>query len=168
MCPVKRTLLAAMMLIISLSVSAQRSGRTGDPTLNKGEGLEKTREDLSKMRNQNQNKNSREVDVYMFAASFSLLDSVIYISDIQKVDNVIVNNKWFIKERSAYESQFTDHISVDLNESQLTSLYYSEKPKKIQKSRARLIKRNAKKNGFYLIQVSDFKFVNPVSDNQQD
>lgn len=166
--PIKRTVLAALMLIFTLSVSAQRSGRTGDPTLNKGEGLEKTRADLSKMRNQNQNKNSRLVDVYMFAASFSLLDSVIYISDIQKVDNVIVNNKWFIKERSTFESQFTDHISADLNESQLTSLYYSEKLKKMQKSRARLIKRNAKKNGFYLYQVSDFKFVNPVSEDQQD
>ena len=77
--PITKTFLAAMMLMLSLSASAQRSGRTGDPTLNRGEGLEKTRADLSQMRTQSQNKNSRQVDVYMFATSFSLLDSVSFL-----------------------------------------------------------------------------------------
>ena len=61
-----RAFLATALLLISLSVSAQRSGSTKDPTLNRGEGLEMTRSDLDKMRNQNQDKNSKKVDIYMF------------------------------------------------------------------------------------------------------
>lgn len=156
-----RSALLTTFLLISLSLSAQRSGRTKDPTLNKGEGLEMSRTDLDKMRNQSQNKNARQVDVYMFAASFSLLDSVLYVSEIQKVDDVTVNNKWFIKQRAEYESQFTDHIGAGDNESLLTSLYYSEKPKRINKRRSNLIKRNAKKNRFLLVNVQGFSFSDP-------
>jgi len=160
----KPTILAAF-LILSLTVSAQRSGRTGDPTLNKGEGLERTRNDLDKMRNQNQDKNARQLNLYMFGASFSLLDSVLYISEISEVDDVIVNNKWFIKDRSSFESQFTDRVKTDNDDSMLTSVYFSEKEKKVAKRRSRLVKRNAKKNKFLLIKVSDFTFSRPSENN---
>lgn len=160
----KPTIMAAF-LILSLTVSAQRSGRTGDPTLNKGEGLERTRNDLDKMRNQNQDKNARQLNLYMFGASFSLLDSVLYISEISEVDDVTVNNKWFIKDRSSFESQFTDRVKTDNDDSMLTSVYFSEKEKKVAKRRSRLVKRNAKKNKFLLIKVSDFTFSRPSENN---
>ena len=121
-----------------------------------------SRKDLNKMRNQNQNKNARQVDVYMYAASFSLLDSVLYVTDIQFVKDVTVNNKWFIKDRLVFEKQFTDFVAGDgLNESFMTSLLFSEKEKQLVKKRARLIKRNKKKNGFRLNEVSEFKFTKP-------
>lgn len=163
-----RPALLTTLLLVSLSLSAQRSGRTNDPTLNKGQGLEMTRSDLDKMRNQNQDKNSRQVDIYMFAASFSLLDSVLYISEIQKVDNVTVNNKWFVKKRADYEAQFTDHISIGEDDSLLTSLYYSEKSKKITKRRSNLIKRNAKKNRFLIVPVQGFSFSDPSPAESSD
>ena len=165
---VTKPALLATFLLLSLSLAAQRSGRTKDPTLNKGEGLEMTRSDLDKLRNQNQNKNARQVDVYMFAASFSLLDSVLYVSDIQKVNDVVVNNRWFIKQRSEYESQFTTHIGAGDEESLLTSLYYSEKLKKITKRRSALIKRNARKNRFLLINVQGFSFSKPSLPDSSD
>lgn len=162
---VLKPILTATLLLVALSLSAQRSGRTQDPTLNKGEGLEKTRSDLDKMRNNNQDKKSRNVDLYMFAASFSVLDSVLYVSEVQKVNDVIVNNKWFVKERAAFEEQFTERVRIGDDESLLTSLYFSEKSKKVIKSRARLIKRNSKKNKFSLIEVSGFSFSNPQSES---
>lgn len=162
---VLKPILTATLLLVALSLSAQRSGRTQDPTLNKGEGLEKTRSDLDKMRNNNQDKKSRNVDLYMFAASFSVLDSVLYVSEVQKVNDVIVNNKWFVKERAAFEEQFTERVRIGDDESLLTSLYFSEKSKKVIKSRARLIKRNGKKNKFSLIEVSGFSFSNPQSES---
>ena len=70
-----------------------------------------SRKDLAKMRNQKQDKNSRQVDVYMFATSFSILDSILYVSDIQLVNDVTVNNKWFIKERLVFEKQFADFVT---------------------------------------------------------
>ena len=156
-----KPIVAAAFLVLSLPLYAQRSG-TKDPTLNRGEGLEMTRSDLDKMRNQSQDKNSRQVDIFMFASSFSLLDSVLYVSEIQKLENVTVNNKWFVKERAAFEKQFTDYVRSGYNESQLTSIIFAEKIKKVERRRARLIKRNAKTNGFTLIEVSGFSFSNPT------
>lgn len=160
-----KPILTATLLLVSLSISAQRSGRSQDPTLNRGEGLEMSRSDLDKMRNNNQDKKNRNVDLYMFAASFSVLDSVLYVSDVQKVDNVSVNNKWFVQERAAFEQQFTDHVRTGADESLLTSLYFSEKSKKAIKSRTRLIKRNSKKNKFALVEISGFSFSNPSSES---
>ena len=162
-----RPVLTAALLLFTLSVSAQRSGRAQDPTLNKGEGLSVSRKELNKMRNQNQDKNARQVDVYMYAASFSLLDSAIYVSDIQLVKDVTVNNKWFIKDRLVFEKQFTDYASGnDMNESFMTSLLFSEKEKQLIKKRNRVIKRNKKKNGFKLYEISDFKFSKPESESE--
>ena len=70
--------------------------------------------------------------------------------------------KWFVKDRLVYEKQFTDHVAGgDLNESYMTSLVFSEKEKQLVRKRARLIKRNKRKNGFKLFEVSDFKFSKP-------
>jgi hypothetical protein len=165
---VLKPILMVAFILIALPVSAQRSGRTQDPTLNKGEGLEMNRKDLDKMRNQKQDKNARQVNVYMFAACFSLLDSVMYVSDIQLVNDVTVNNKWFVKERLAFEKQFTDFVAGtdEGAESYMTSLQFSEKEKKLQKNKSRLIKRSQKKNGFKYYQISGFRFENPVSVEQ--
>jgi hypothetical protein len=164
-----RQVLAAAFLLFALPLSAQRSGRTQDPTLNKGEGLEMSRKDLDKMRNQNQAKNSRQVDAYMFATSYSLLDSVIFVSDIHLVKDVTVNNKWFVKERLVYEKQFTDYvIAAGGDESYMSSLLFAEKQKKLIKKREHLIKRNKKKLGFQLVQVSDFQFSKPESEENPD
>jgi hypothetical protein len=152
---------AIVLLFVAFPLCAQRSGAK-DPTLNRGEGLEMTRSDLDKMRNQSQDKNSRQVDIFMFASSFSLLDSVLYVSEIQKLENVTVNNKWFVKERAAFEKQFTDYVRSGYIESQLTSIIFAEKNKKVERRRARLIKRNAKTNRFKLIEVSGFSFSDPT------
>jgi hypothetical protein len=164
-----RPVLTAALLLFTLSVSAQRSNRTQDPTLNKGEGLSMSRKELNKMRNQNQEKNARQVDVYMYAASFSILDSVLYVSDIQLVNDVTVNNKWFVKDRLVFEKQFTDYVcGNDINESIMTSLLFSEKEKQLIKKKERLIKRNKKKNRFKLYEIPDFKFVKPEPEPDKD
>lgn len=153
-----KPVLVAVMLLSALSVSAQRSGRTKDPTLNRGEGLEMSRSDLDKMRNQNQDKNSRIVDIYIFGASFSLLDSVLYVSYPQKMENVTVNNRRFLKGRADLEKQYADYLSNGAESSQMSTIYFSEKLEKLEKSRARLIKRNSRKNRFALVQMPEFQF----------
>ena len=157
-----RAFLTAALLLISLSMSAQRSGSTKDPTLNRGEGLEMTRSDLDKMRNQNQDKNSKKVDIYMFGASFSILDSVLYISYTQKMDSVTVNNRWFLKDRASFEKQFTSFVESREDGTHMSTVYYSDKLKTIEKRRERLINRNARRNGFKLKQVPEFRFTNNI------
>ena len=124
------------------------------------------RSDLDKMRNQKQDKNSAQVNVYMFAAAFSMLDSVLYVSDIQLVNDVAVNNKWFLKERLAFEKQFNDYVAGTDNESYMTSVQFSDKEKKVIKNRERLIKRNKRKTGFKMYKVADFKFSNPAPEKE--
>lgn len=164
--------LAVAMMLFSLSASAQRSGRTKDPTLNRGDGLEMSRSDLSKMRNQKQDKNSRETNLYMFASSFSMLDSVIYVSDVNKVDSVIVNNRWFLKNRVNFEQQFMERVSqesvYDLEEVMMPVIYYGEKEKKVLKQRDKLIKRNGKTNRYSLFFIKDFRFVNPIEEAEPE
>lgn len=155
-----KPLFAAALLLAALPLSAQRGRRSQDPTLNRGEGLEKSRADLDKMRNQNQNKNAREISVYMLATSFSLLDSTYYVSDIQFVEDVAVNNKWFIQDRLDYEKQFKDYIGG--GDSYMTSVIFSDKKNKILKDRARIIKRNKRTNGLELKEMSGFRFTKPV------
>ena len=147
-----------VMLLSALSVSAQRSGRSQDPTLNRGQGLEMNRSDLDKMRNQNQDKNSRVVDIYIFGASFSILDSVVYVSYTQKMDTVTVNNKRFLKGRAELEKQFCNFVSNGPEDSQMAVIYFSEKLKTVEKNRARLIKRNARRNKFSLVEIPEFRF----------
>ncbi|MBO4561133.1 MAG: hypothetical protein J5705_04090 [Bacteroidaceae bacterium] len=169
---VLKTVLAAAMIMFSLTASAQRSGRTKDPTINRGDGLEMSRSDLSKIRNQKQDKNSRKTNLYMFASSFSMLDSVIYVSDVHKVDSVMVNNKWFLKNRVAFEQQFMDRVSqesvYDLEEVMMPVIYYGEKEKKVLKQREKLIKRNGKSNRYALNTINDFIFVNPVEEAESE
>ena len=148
----------AVMLLSAFSVSAQRSGRSQDPTLNRGQGLEMNRSDLDKMRNQNQDKNSRVVDIYIFGASFSILDSVVYVSYTQKMDTVSVNNKRFLKGRAELEKQFSNFVSNGPEDSQMAVIYFSEKLKTVEKSRARLIRRNARRNKFSLVEIPEFRF----------
>ncbi len=153
--------------MLSLSAGAQRSGRSQDPTLNRGDGLEKNRSDLAKIRNDKQNENSRQENIYVFASAFSLIDSILYVSDVKLIDNVTVNNRWFIKDRAAFERQFHDYVAADGNETYLSSIFFSDKQKKSSKRRARLIRRNSKKNGFKLVEVHAFEFSNVILPQEQ-
>lgn len=155
---VLKPVLAVAFLLFVLPLSAQRSGVTQDPTLNRGEGLERSRSDLEKMRNQNQDKRGKVVDLYMFAASYSMLDSVMYVSEVQLVNNLSVFNKWFLRNRSDYEKQFNSFAAQERSELYIPVIYFAEKEKKLIKQRAALIKRNKKKMGFYLVEVDDFRF----------
>lgn len=161
---VLKPVFVAIMLLYASYASAQRSGMAKDPTLNRGEGLEVTRSDLDQMRTKQQDKNARQVDIYMFGASFSVLDSVLCVSYPQEIKSVIVNNRWFVKDRALFEKQFSDFVNGYKENTQMTVIYFSEKLKTVEKRRERLIKRNVKKNGFKLIQVPEFRFSKPLEE----
>ncbi|MBR5935475.1 MAG: hypothetical protein IKZ89_04935 [Bacteroidaceae bacterium] len=161
---VLKPIVAVAFLLFVLPLSAQRSGATKDPTLNRGEGLEKSRSDLEKMRNQNQDKKGKVVDLYMFAASYSLLDSVMYVSDVQFVEGLTVFNRWFLRNRSDYEKQFNSFAAQEHYELYIPVIYFAESEKKLIRQREALIKRNKRKMGLYLVEVDDFQFSAIASD----
>jgi hypothetical protein len=59
-------------------------------------------------------------------------------------------------------------IAAGGDESYMSSLLFAEKQKKLIKKREHLIKRNKKKLGFQLVQVSDFQFSKPESEENPD
>ena len=149
--------------LLSMPASSQRSGRTKDPTLNPGQGLEVSREELSSIRNNNQDKNARQVDLYMFGICYSVLDSTLFISDVRLVQNAVVNNKWFLKNRNEYENQFREFVSGTYDDSMIPVIYFSDNKKRVVRQRETLLKRNKKKVGFEKIEVRGFDFKVPVS-----
>lgn len=127
--------------------------------LEAGQGLKMDRKDLDKMRNDNQDKKSKTVDVYLAAVSYSIVDSVMFVSDIQKMDDETVNNRWFLINRQAYENQFSAFVSDGKDETMLSFLYFSSKSADVEKKVRHLLKRNSKTNEFEVKKIGgEFSF----------
>lgn len=159
-----RICLLALALLPSLAASAQHSDRLSSPTLNVGEGLTTDKSELLSKRNNKQNKNSRVLDIYMFAASYSLVDSLLFISDVQKVENVTLNNKWFLVDRAKYEAQYSDFIGSEFNETMISVVYFAKKEKPMARRKEHILKRNEKKVHFEVDLTPDFIFEQPEQD----
>lgn len=151
-------ILLAALLIVPSAVFAQNPNRSRNPILQPGEGLETSRRELADTHNNKQDKRTEQADVYMFAVSFSLIDSVMYVSDIQFMRDETLNNNWFLKNRQAYENQFSAYVTGGNDDSQLAYLYFSEKEKTVVRKSERLVKRNNKKNKFPVTHVGSGNF----------
>lgn len=99
------------------------------------------------------------MDVFIFGVSFSLVDSVMFVSDIQKLQSESVNNRWFMKNRQGYENQFSSFVTDGNDETMVTFVCFSDKEKKTVRKLDRILKKNAKGNGFPVTKASDFRFV---------
>lgn len=152
----------ACLLAMATSVfsSAQIADRTQSPVLQPGEGLTKSKKDVESMRNDKQDKKARITDVYVCAFSFSLVDSIMYMSNIYKIEKATVRNKWFLENRADLEQKFEEYVRGRAGgDLQLSSLFFSEKEKKVLKERERIIKKNRKKNKFKVQYTgADFRF----------
>ncbi len=98
--------------------------------------------------------------VYMFAASFSFGDSVLYISDIKQMDNLQLTNKAYLLGRNAFSDQFANFLeSNGCAVPQLSSLFFDEKKSKVIKKYSKVQRVAKKKNSFGIIKVEDFDFI---------
>lgn len=151
----------ACLLTLTLSGAgfAQTPDRTKSPVLQPGEGLTKSKKDVEAMRNDKQEKRVREADVYVCALSFSPVDSVMFLSNIQKMENAVVRNRWFLEDRAVLEKKFEDYVRERAGNFQLSSIFFSEKEKKVLKQRERIIRKNNKKKRFKVQYTgADFRF----------
>ena len=156
-----RILRSAALLTLAVSAAgfAQTPDRTQSPVLQPGEGLTKSRKDVESMRNDKQDKRARQTDVYVCALSFSPVDSVMFVSNIQKIEQTIVKNRWFLEDREVLEQKFEDYVRGRAGNYQLSSIFFSEKEKRVLKQRERIIRRNNKKKRFKVQYTgADFRF----------
>ena len=111
-----------------------------------------------------QAKGKEEKAVYMFGASFSFSDSVVYFTEIMPVEGAKLDTKTkFLLHRQYYAYELKDYMNFQENMPGRTSvIYFSEKRSKLEKQEAKMKKRLVEKEGKTVRYLGDkFKFVKP-------
>lgn len=77
----------------------------------------------------------RRTSVYLFGFGGSFLDSVTYVTEIQKVDSVWIDDKTgFLQNRAQYGEQLEEYLLNGLQKENTTCVvFFSEKKKKLEK-----------------------------------
>lgn len=97
---------------------------------------------------------------YIFAVGISHTDSVVYISEIQKLDEAIIENKTgFLNRMPEYSDQFRSALTSAYSGYITCSVFYDAKLEKVQKKRAKLISLyGQKKNYMQVVEIENDKF----------
>lgn len=109
-------------------------------------------------------KGDKDETVYIFGASFSLSDSVVYFTEIMPVEGAVIDKKTdFLAHRQYYAYELKDYMNFQENMPGRTSvIYYSKKRSKLEKKEAKIKKRLVEKHGKSVRYLGDkFKFVKP-------
>jgi hypothetical protein len=131
--------------------------------MNPTEGLTASKEDINSKYSNKKIKNADTVSVYIFAVSFSFMDSTLYLSDIQKVDSAVVFNNTFLGGINSYEQQFASYLERLGNNSQIPVVYFSKGEKAIQKRYRNAAKQSSKKLKLEVTKVGNgFSFSAPI------
>ena len=111
-----------------------------------------------------QAKGDDEKPVYLFGASFSFSDSVVYFTEIMPVEGAKLDKKTkFLLHRQYYAYELKDYMNFQENMPGRTSvIYFSDKRSKLEKQEAKIRKRLVEKEGKTVRYLGDkFKFVKP-------
>ena len=111
-----------------------------------------------------QAKGDDEKPVYLFGASFSFSDSVVYFTEIMPVEGAKLDAKTdFLLHRQYYAYELKDYMNFQENMPGRTSvIYFSDKRSKLEKQEAKIRKRLVEKEGKTVRYLGDkFKFVKP-------
>ena len=111
-----------------------------------------------------QAKNDEKKEVYMFGVSFSLTDSVVYVTEIMHVDGAQIDERTgFLLHRNYYSTELKDYMNLQEDMPGRTSVvFYSDKRSKLEKKEAKLKKRLTGKQGKTVRYLGDkFKFIKP-------
>lgn len=161
---VRRLAVLSAVLFVCSSLFAQNS--TSDKQRENDAYIAEHQRNMEKIRQEQANRVKQRLvadadttSVYMFASSFAFGDSVIYISSIQKMNQVQLTNKAYLLGRSDFSKQYAGFLEDNGCVSpQLPSLFFSEKQSVVQKKRAKVEKHFKKKMSFGVIYVDDFMF----------
>ena len=104
----------------------------------------------------------KEVPVYILGASISFSDSIVYFTEIQKLDNVVLENG-FLPHRQYYAYELKDYMSFEENISgRISVVYFDEKRSKLEKKEQKIKKHLMEKENKIIRYLGDkFKFVKP-------
>ena len=101
--------------------------------------------------------------VYVMGVSFSFSDSIVYFTEIQKMDSIVFKEEHkFLPDRQHYSYELSDYMANFENMPGRTSaLFYAEKLSKLRKKEAKLKKKLLKHNKAVMYLGSKFSFTRP-------
>ncbi len=110
-----------------------------------------------------QAKNDKGDGVYILGASINLKDSVVYFTEIQKLDGVKLDKSGFLPQRQFYAYELKDFMNFSENMPGRTSvIFFSKKRSKLEKKEAKIKERLTKREGKTVRYIGDrFKFTKP-------
>ena len=102
------------------------------------------------------------VTVYIWGASMSFSDSIVYFTEIQKLDAVVMENG-FLPYRQYYAYELKDHMNFEENmPGRISMIYFDEKLNKLEKKEQKIKKHLMEKEDKLIRYLGDkFKFVKP-------
>ena len=102
------------------------------------------------------------VPVYIWGASISFSDSIVYFTEIQKLDSVALENG-FLPHRQYYAYELKDYMNFNENmPGRISVIYFDEKQSKLVKKEQKIKKRLVEKEGKTVRYLgSKFSFVKP-------
>ena len=115
-----RLFLIALLGVLTLSVSAAPK--------------EKTQKEKAPKVKEKTIKAEEPKRVYMYGISVNFNDSVVYLTDVQRLDSVIIDDEGAIQNYAGYSMQLKVYLEGTLGKvNQTCAVVYSEKKKKLEK-----------------------------------
>lgn len=116
----------------------------------------------------------RQQSIYMFAYGTSFNDSTIYLSTVEVVKNVTLEQKTnFLNNRLSYSNAFKQFLDVKYSGIHTTAVFFNVKREKLEKMYLKIRRNTQKSRTMRLVEVpaSDFRFPvlatpNVSNDNQ--
>lgn len=142
-----RLFLIALLGVLTLSVSAAPKEKT------QTEKTPKTKEKTIKAKEPKL--------VYIYGVSVNFNDSIVYLTDVQRLDSVIINEEGAIQNHVGYSMQLKVYLEGTLGKvNQTCAVIYSDKKKKLERRYLKARKKFLADKGKILHQISatDFAF----------
>ena len=109
-----------------------------------------------------QSKRGNDV-VYILGASISVTDSIVYFTEIQKIDSIVFDAEHkLLPNRQHYSYELTDYMAFKENmPGRPSAVFYTHKLSSLQKKEAKLKKKLLKKNKAVMYLGNKFSFTRP-------
>lgn len=109
-------------------------------------------------------KKAHKQQVYAFGVSASFTDSIVYYTQIQLLDSVVLDKNGFLPHRDLYSYQLKNHLELQNGQAHRTCMiYFSNSKSKLDKEAAKVIGKykHNKTNSLKLIDADKFRFTKP-------
>ena len=108
-------------------------------------------------------KKEKEKQVYAFGVAASFNDTIVYYTEFQMLDSVVLDKRGFLPQRELYSYQLKNYLEYELVKPDYTCMiYFSENKNKLQKEASKVKGKYVKGNlKLQSIAPSDFSFKKP-------